>query len=152
MYRRDLLTLLGAGAVGWGALASQEARAQHPHHHDKAHGDCLRACSECAEVCNETLHHCIAHIKDGHTEHARSVELLIDCQDFCKLAAAVLAREGPLAAQACTACEDACRACAEELKKHNDAQMKECAQACLACEKACRELATHLKDHEHHTE
>ena len=152
MDRRDMLTLLGAGAVGWGALAGRQARAQHPHHHDKVHGDCLAACTKCAEVCNETFHHCFSHLKDGHQEHAQALRLTIDCQDFCKLAAALIARESDVMGHACTACAEVCRTCADECKEHDDPQMKECADACLACERACREMAAHTKDHRHHGE
>jgi hypothetical protein len=152
MDRRDMLTLLGAGALGWSALAGREARAQHPHHHDKAHGDCLAACTKCAEVCNETFHYCFSHLKDGHKEHARAATLTIDCQDFCKLAAALLARESDMMEHACTACAEVCRACAAECKAHDDPQMRECAEACSACERTCRAMAVHMKDHQHHSE
>lgn len=149
MDRREMLHLLGGGAVGLAAMAGREARAQHPHHHDTLHGECLKACTVCAEVCNETFHHGFEHIKDGHAEHGKAARLTIDCLGFCRLSADLLARESPLMGLACAACADACKACAEECSKHDDAQMKECAEACRACEKACRAMAERGGDHGH---
>ena len=151
MDRRELFGVLGAGAVGLTALAGGTAHAQaqdgrHPHHHDPEHGDCLKACLHAAEVCNETFHYSFAHLKDGHTEHAKVAELTIDCQDFCTLSATLLARESSLVAFACMACAEACKACAAECMKHDDKQMKECVEACLVCEKTCRAMAERSKD------
>jgi hypothetical protein len=150
MDRRELLGLLGAGAVGLGALSEGEARAQHSHHHDPAHGECLKACLHCAEVCNETFHYSLGHLKDGHKEHGEVAALTVDCQEFCTLAAALIARESAMMGHACSACAEVCKACAEECKKHDDKQLKECVEACLACEKSCRTMAEHAKDHKHH--
>ncbi len=129
MNRRELLGVLGAGAVGLTALAGGPTQAQdgrHPHHHDPEHGDCLKACLHGSEVCNETFHYSFGHLKDGHTEHAKVAELTIDCQDFCTLSATLLSRESSLVAFACMACAEACKACAAECMKHDDKQMKEC--------------------------
>jgi hypothetical protein len=150
MDRRRMLGVMGAGAVGLVAAAGRAARAQHPHHHDKVHGDCLKACTECAAVCSETFHDSLEHLKDGHKEHARLTELTLDCQEFCTLAAELMGRESPLMGLACAACAEACKACAEECRKHDDKQMKECVEACLACEKACHAMHAHMKNHEHH--
>jgi hypothetical protein len=151
MNRREILGAIGVGTVGLSALAGSEVRAQHPHHHDKAHGDCLKACNECAVVCNETFHYCFEHIKDGHKEHGQSAQMTIDCQEFCKLLTELMARESPMMTLACLSCADACKLCADECAKHDDPQMKECVEACKTCEKACRAIAEHLKNHQHHT-
>ena len=146
MDRRALLGAFSLGAVGLTVLTVGRAEAQqHPHHHDSEHGDCLKACLHGAEVCNETFHYSFAHLKDGHTEHARVAELTIDCQDFCTVAAALLARESSLVAHSCLACAEACKACAEECKKHDDKQMKECVEALMACEKTCRAMSERSK-------
>ena len=145
MDRRTMLGMLGVGAAGLTTLSGEVANAQHPHHHDPEHGDCLKACLHSAEVCNETFHYTFGHLKDGHAEHARVAELTIDCQGFCTLSAALLARESTLVAHACLACAEACQACAEECRKHDDKQLKECAEACLASEKSCRAMAIRAK-------
>ena len=140
MNRREILGAVGLGVAGV-ALGANAARAQHPHHHDKLHGDCLKASEACATICNETFHHCFEKVKDGHAEHHRVAVLTIDCQEFCRLSSELMARESPLAATACLACADACKACAAECSRHDDPQMKECAEACKACETLCREMA-----------
>ena len=152
MDRRELLGTLGMGAIGLAALTGREALAddQHPHHHDPAHGECLKACLLVSQVCNETFHYSFNHLKDGHKEHSRIAELTVDCQAFAALAATMLARESDMLGHACTACAEVCKACVEECKKHDDKQLKECVDACLACEKSCRAMAAHALDHKHH--
>jgi hypothetical protein len=150
MERRQLLGILGAGTAGLFTLAGREALAQHPHHHDSDHGDCLKACLHCAEVCNETFHYSLGHLKDGHKDHADVAALTIDCQEFCSLAAGLISRESAMMGHSCAACAEVCKACAEECKKHDDKQLKECAEACLACEKTCRAMVEHMKAHKHH--
>jgi hypothetical protein len=62
MDRRELLGVLGAGAMGLTALSRVEARedeAHAGHHHDEAHADCMKACADCAKACNETASHCL---------------------------------------------------------------------------------------------
>ena len=55
MERRELLGVLGAGAVGLATLSrATAADPEDHHHHDKAHEDCMKACGECARSCNET--------------------------------------------------------------------------------------------------
>ena len=142
MNRREVLSALGMGVGGVALLGPGEARAQEPHHHhDKLHGACLKACSECANVCNETFHHCFEKVKDGHKVHNRAAALTLDCHEFCCLAADFIGRESELIAMACLVCANACEKCAEECARHDDEEMKECVQACRTCEKACREMA-----------
>ncbi len=139
MNRREILGVAGLSLAGV-ALGATESRAQHPHHHDPAHGECLKACAECATICNETFHHCFDKLKDGHTEHHRAAILTIDCHAFCCLSADLMERESPLIATACRACAEACQTCAEECAKHDDPQMKECAEACKKCEASCHAM------------
>jgi hypothetical protein len=148
MNRRQVLG--GLGAIGLLAANESGAAAQHPHHHDKDHGDCLKACDECSRVCSETLHYALEHLKDGHTDHAKALEMTMDCQEFCNLSAELMSRESSLMGLACAACAAACAACAQECKKHDDDQMRECVKACQNCEKACLAMADHMKNHEHH--
>ena len=96
MNRREVLSALGMGVGGVALLGPGEARAQEQHHHhDKLHGDCLKACEACSTVCNETFHHCFEKVKDGHAEHHRIAYLTIDCQEFCGLTSELMARREP---------------------------------------------------------
>ncbi len=140
MRRRELLGVFGAG-IASATLGATRSSAQHPHHHDKLHGECLKACETCSTICNETFHHCFEKVKDGHADHQRTAVMTIDCQEFCKLSAELMARESPLIATACLACAEACRLCAIECGRHDDPQMKECVAACKKCEETCRAMA-----------
>lgn len=140
MDRRNLLGVLGAGAVGIVATGESVARADHEHPHDEH----IKTIGECAKFCNEAAHHCLEQLSKGgpHAEHhARSHELTMDCQAFCTLTAALMARSSPLASYAHQACADACRDCAAECEKGQGEIMTECAKACRECEKTCRQMA-----------
>ena len=114
MDRRELLGVLGTGAAGLIVASGREARAQHPHHHDKLHGECLKACEACATVCNETFHHCFHGSRTATPTTTRPPSLAIDCQEFCGLASELMARESPMISIVCLACADACKVCAAE--------------------------------------
>ena len=142
MKRREILSALGMGVGGIALLGSEQAGAQEQHHHhDKLHVACLKACSDCGNVCNETFHHCFEKVKDGHKVHNRMAALALDCHEFCCLAADLIGRESEMIAMACAVCASACEKCAEECAKHEDEEMKECVQACRTCAKVCREMA-----------
>jgi len=116
------------------------ARADHEGHEHDEH---IRTLDNCAKVCNESAHHCLEQAKKGgpHAEHhAKSHEAAMDCQAFCTLTAALMARSSPMAAYAHPACADACRDCAAACEGHTEDIMKECVKACRDCEKMCRQM------------
>ena len=150
MDRRELLGVLGASAVGLASVASREARAaQEGHEHDKTHEECLKACSDCAKVCDETFHHCYLEVAQGKKEHAKSLHLLSDCAGFCGLSACMIAKHSPLMVHSCAACAEACKATAAEVGKFDSPEMKAAAKTLLACEKSCREMVAHMGKHDH---
>jgi hypothetical protein len=143
---------LGTAAAGLGAGA---ALADDPHQHDEAehgaHAEHLKAMTECARICNETAHHCLAMMCEGKGDiqaHAKVHQFAMDCQAFCNLSAALMARHSPLAGHAHMANAEACAACAEACEAHKDAGdiVRQCLESCRACEKACRAAAG---DHHH---
>lgn len=154
MDRREMLGVFGTAVAGALTVGAFEARAadesdHHHHHMDKVHEDCLKACGDCAKECNMMAHHCLDKICKGEgvaAVHAKANSLAIDCQDFCVLSAAMIARSSDMMAFACAACADACKSCAEECEKaKDDAAMAECAKKCRACEKTCRAMVSHMK-------
>ncbi len=146
MDRRELLSVLGAGAAGLLAVGGGSARAQHEHDHEHhQHDDHIETIGRCAKVCNEATHHCLDELRKGgpHAEHhAKAHEAAMDCQAFCVLTATLMARHSPMAKYAHPACADACRDCAAACEGHQDEMMKECVQACRDCEKLCRSMAS----------
>ncbi|MFO0907123.1 MAG: four-helix bundle copper-binding protein [Isosphaeraceae bacterium] len=142
MDRRELLGVLGAGALGVAATASRPVRADDEHKHHE-HDDHLKTLGHCAKVCNEAAHHCLDQLKSGGShgeQHARAHEATMDCQAFCTLTAALMARNSPMAGYAHQACADACRDCARACEGQQDEIMKECVKACRECESMCRSM------------
>ncbi len=140
MDRREILGVLGAGAVGLVASGGSTTRADHDHPHDEH----IKTIGAGAKFCNEAAHHCLEQLKKGggNTEHhARAHELAMDCQAFCVLTATLMARSSPMAKYAHPGCADACRDCAAECEKGQGEVMEECAKACRECEKSCRQMA-----------
>jgi hypothetical protein len=152
MDRREMLGMLGAGAVGLAAVQGREALAQHEgHHHDKVHEDCLKACSDCAKACDETFHHCYEMVAAGKKEHAKSLHLLSDCAGFCGLSACMIAKHSPLMAHSCAACAEACKDTAAECDKFgSDEAMKAAVKTLRDCEKSCRSMVASMSGHAGH--
>jgi len=157
MDRRELLGVLGAGAVGLSAFAGREALADEKAKEkeccdDPMHADCLKACGECAKICNESAKHCLEELCEGKGDrkhHARAHALAMDCQAFCVLSATLIARDSELMMHSCQACAEACKCCAEECEKsHHSELMKECAEKCRKCEKTCREMVKAMRGKE----
>jgi len=153
MERRELLGVLGAGAVGLaalsrGAVGADEDHSGH-HHRDKVHEDCLKACGECAKVCNETAAHCLEQLRDGTGDrkvHAQVHAMAMDCQEFCVLSATLIARDSELMLSACDACAEACRSCAAACDKHPASEIvKACAEKCRTCESTCRAMSKSMR-------
>jgi hypothetical protein len=151
MDRREVLSVLGAGAASLVAMSQGTAMAQHEGHthRDKAHEDCLKACEACERSCNETFHHCYMQVAAGKKEHARALHLVADCAKFCDLSADLIANQSPLMVHACAACAEACKACAAECAKFDLPEMKACAKACRECEQTCRAMVKAMGGHEH---
>jgi hypothetical protein len=140
MDRREMLGLVGAGTAGLMFAGGREARADHEHHHHDEH---IRTLGECAKLCNEAAHHCLGELSKGSSKaemHAKSHEMTMDCQAFCTLSAALMARSSTLAVHASRACAEACKCCAEACAMHDDEIMKACAEKCRECEKLCRAM------------
>ena len=100
MDRGELLVVLRAR---YAALAG--------HEHDGHAG----ALGDCARACDEAAHHCLDRSEGGgsHAGHyARAHEALMDCQAFCMLTAALMARSSPAVTYANRVCAEVCRNCA----------------------------------------
>jgi len=158
MKRRELLGALGAGAAGLAALSTvstaqaQQHAGEPAHRHDKTHEDCLKACSDCARMCDETFHHCYMQVAEGKRDHARPLHLVSDCAGFCSLSACMIAKHSPLMAYSCASCADACKATATEVEKFDSPEMKAAAKSLRTCEASCREMVKAMGGHEHHHE
>ena len=142
MNRRAVLGILGAGAAGLAGIADNRALADEPHAKHAEHFDrCAKACAECLQECDSCYHHCAGLVAEGHKDHARTMNLCVDCGEICSASARLAARQSVLAAIICEACAKACDECAAACGKFpNDKHMAKCATACRDCAAACRDM------------
>jgi len=147
MDRREMLGMVGAGAIGLTAMAAradEKVCDESCCELDKVHADCFKACSDCAKACDQTFHHCFMQVAAGKKEHAKSLHLASDCAGFCTLSASMIAKHSPLMAYSCASCADACKATAAEVEKFDSEEMKAAAKTLRACEKSCREMVASM--------
>jgi hypothetical protein len=150
MKRREMLGAIGAGTAGLAALAAAtpvlaQQEKERPHHYDKVHEDCLKACTDCARTCNETFHHCYMQVAEGKRDHAKPLHLVSDCVGFCSLSASLIAKHSPLMAYSCNSCAEACQVTAAEVERFETPEMQAAAKALRTCERSCREMVASMR-------
>ncbi|MFC2970747.1 four-helix bundle copper-binding protein [Azotobacter bryophylli] len=100
---------------------------------------CIQACSNCALACETCSASCLR--ESDVQAMARCVALDMDCADFCKVAATLMARGSDYAKAVCQQCAEVCRACGEECARHEAEHCQRCAQACRSCAEECERMA-----------
>lgn len=101
--------------------------------------DCIEACDRCASACDRCAIACLQEAQPRPL--ARCIALDLDCAALCRLAAAMLARDGEFSAAVCTLCAQLCEACGTECARHPMDHCQDCAAACHACAALCRRMA-----------
>ena len=105
---------------------------------------CIQACFECAQACTACADACLG--EDMVAELRRCITTDLGCADVCEATGRILSRQAgydaALTRAALTACQEACRLCAEECERHAEMHehCKVCAAACRRCEEACGRL------------
>ena len=111
-------------------------------HNETKNGEmkqCIENCQSCAEICLETLTHCLK--KGGEHVKQQHIALLQVCADICQTSARAMLLNSQYHTVICGACAKICEACAEECGSfENDRMMKECADVCKRCAESCREM------------
>jgi hypothetical protein len=129
------------GSMSTPPVAADEGGEHHAHFMA-----CAKACAECALHCDSCFHHCKEKVLAGNKDHAKSMELCVDCAEFCRLGAALAARHSPLAIYACESCARSCDDCATSCETFkDDKHMAECAKSCRDCAKSCRDMVKMVK-------
>lgn len=149
MDRREMLTTAGAAAAAGLVLAGNASgddrrRSNSPKAMSRSsmHEECLDKCQQCETICNETAHHCLTQAGNGLKDHVRAAEIALTCEEFCGLAAKLIARSCDMTMDTCQLCAKVCEACAKECEKiDSDKQMMACAKACRECAATCRKMA-----------
>jgi len=103
--------------------------------------ECITRCSDCHDICSETVRHCLG--KGGSHAEVEHITALLDCAQACDISRDFMLRGSPLHARCCGVCAEACERCAESCEKHPgaDEQMRRCAEACRSCAESCRAMA-----------
>ena len=102
---------------------------------------CIRACTDCARACAETVDHCLRlggkHAEAGH------IKRLLDCVQSCQLSVELMTRGSDMAGRMCSLCAEFCDLCADDCEKmaDGDETMLRCAETCRRCAEACRAMA-----------
>jgi hypothetical protein len=102
---------------------------------------CIENCSDCHDVCVETLVHCLG--RGGEHAAYEHIAALLDCAQACDTSRDFMLRGSELHSAICGVCADACERCAEscEAIDADDDVMRNCAEICRRCAESCRSMA-----------
>ena len=101
---------------------------------------CIDHCSECHDICVQTVNHCLT--EGGKHAEAEHIRLLLDCTEICQTCADFMLRGSPYHVATCATCADICEACAESCARFSDdTMMQRCAETCRRCAASCREMS-----------
>ena len=103
--------------------------------------ECIERCSDCHDVCQETLVHSLR--RGGEYAAAGHVVALLDCAQTCDTCRDFMLRGSELHPRMCGVCADACARCAESCEQlaDGDEHLRGCAEECRHCEESCRAMA-----------
>jgi len=109
---------------------------------------CIEECYNCAQTCTACADACLA---EPSVDMLRlCIRLNLDCADICaatgKVASRFTGRNAEVMRAMIQACEQACRVCGEECRKHasEHEHCRICAGACMSCADACREAVAEV--------
>lgn len=138
--------VVAALTVGLVASASDQPPGGAGGEHHTHFLTCAKTCADCSLQCDSCHHHCAKLVVGGSKDHAKSMELCVDCGEACRFAAALTARESRLSLYACECCARCCDDCATACESFkDDRHMAECAKSCRDCAKACRDMVKMVK-------
>lgn len=101
---------------------------------------CIEDCSDCLNICLESVTHCLE--LGGRHAAPDHLQALLDCVSTCRTAGETMLRGSQLHGRACGLCAEACARCATSCESFADsALMRQCAEACRRCEASCRVMA-----------
>lgn len=102
---------------------------------------CIDACTQCHNVCQETIRHCLLqgekHVAPEH------IGLLIACSEICQTSANTMLLGVHEHRHTCRACAEICESCSHSCSAlaGSDDAMKACADICERCAESCRRMA-----------
>lgn len=115
---------------------------QAEHVSDAMH-ECIDRCSDCHDVCEATVVHCLS--MGGEHAALDHIRTLLDCAQACDTSRDFMLRGSELHNDTCRVCADACDRCADSCERvgNGDDVMRRCAEECRRCAESCRTMAHH---------
>jgi Cys-rich four helix bundle protein (predicted Tat secretion target) len=142
LSRRELLLGLGAVAAAAGAGNVMAAMEGHDHsRHTAQQPDVLAATNDCLDRGRRCIAHCLVSFREGDTSLADCAAKVHEMQAICEGFAYLLASNSTYVKAYAGVCEQACRDCEKECRKH------EKHIECTACADACAELVDQIRLH-----
>ena len=109
-------------------------------------GEAIRHAMYCAVICNSCADACSAEEMDMR----RCIRLCMDCADVCNALSRVAARRTSgntvVIKSLLETCILACKVCAEECAKHDNAHCKRCETMCRECMEDCVKALQCMQD------
>ena len=138
--RRDIL--LGMGAVATAACAGPAVAAMPEHDHSKhapQQPDLLDATNNCTDTGQRCIAHCLTSFREGDVSLADCASKVHEMSAICGAFSYLLAANSGYVKAYAAVCEQACRDCEEECRKHDEHV------ECKACADACADLVDQIK-------
>ena len=140
MSRREIL--LGMGAVAATAYAGAAVSAMPGHDHSKHSAqlpDLLDATNNCLDKGQRCLAHCLVSFREGDVELADCAAKVHEMEAICGAFSYLLAANSGYVKAYAAVCEQACRDCETECRKHEEHV------ECKACAEACADIVDQIK-------
>lgn len=111
------------------------------HNHAQHMQHCIDNCTQCHNICMETVRHCLE--MGGDHASAAHITTLLDCAQACATSADFMLRNSEMHGKTCGVCAEACTRCADECERmaNGDEQMLKCAEICRQCAETCKSMA-----------
>jgi hypothetical protein len=103
--------------------------------------ECIMRCSDCHNVCVETVTHCLT--IGGEHAAVDHIRLLLDCAEICATSRDFMLRGSEHHRRTCGVCAEICDAYARWARgvPGPDEQMRRCGEECERCAESCRRMA-----------
>lgn len=132
MSRRELLVGMGAAAaIGYAGTASSAMTGHDHSKHSAQLPDVLNAVNDCVDKGQRCIAHCLVSFKEGDLKLADCASKVHEMQAICTAFSYLLAANSGYVKAYAGICEQVCRDCEKECRKHEEhIECKNCAEAC----------------------
>lgn len=93
--------------------------------------NCIAGCLACQAICLQTAFHCLE--IGGARATADHIRLLLDCAEMCESSVHFMVSRSPFEGRICALCAEACRACEAACRRMSDEIDLRCAESCRRC-------------------